>query len=383
MDLFALIGLARERSASDVHLAADYPPMLRVHGSIEPLEDYGILSASDIARALAQVTSTEERADFERRLELDLGRSLPDGSRIRCNAAKQRGSISLAIRLFPPTVPVIEGLGLPPAVGAWATRPRGLVVISGATGSGKSTTLAAMVQHMNETQTRRIVTIEDPIEYVYPRGKCAIVQRELGSDTLTFSSALKHVLRQDPDVILVGEMRDGETAAAVLTVADTGHLVLTTGHAPSAAQAVERIIDLFPPHERHLAQTRLASLLLGVLCQTLVPRADGAGRVAAVEVMVANPAVKNLVREGKTYQLPSVIQTHAREGMMMLDNALVKLYLQRTITYDNMVAACNDRNEVDRLVGNGPGAGSGGTGNKAAALPGPSGRFRGKPDRLP
>ncbi len=196
-----------------------------------------------------------------------------------------------------------------------------------------------------------MVTIEDPIEYIHPSINCVVTQRELGSDTLSFAEALKHVLRQDPDVILVGEMRDTETAAAVLTIAETGHLVLTTGHAPSATQAMERVIDLFPPHERHLAQTRLASLLIGALCQTLIPKADGSGRVAAVEVMLANPAVKNLIREGKIYQLPNVIRTHAQLGMKLLDQTLVDLYRQEIISYENLLAFCNDRDEIEKLTG--------------------------------
>jgi twitching motility protein PilT len=196
-----------------------------------------------------------------------------------------------------------------------------------------------------------VVTIEDPIEYVHPNLKCAITQRQLGSDTKSFAAALKHVLRQDPDVILVGEMRDLDTAAAVLTIAETGHLVLSTGHAPSATQAMERIIDLFPPEERHLAQTRLASLLIGVLCQVLVPRADGTGRVAAVEIMLANPPVKNLIREGKIYQLPNVIRTHREIGMISLDEALVNLYLKQVISGETLLAFCNDRQEVEKLIG--------------------------------
>jgi len=224
-------------------------------------------------------------------------------------------------------------------------------MVSGPTGSGKSTTLAAMINHLNNTENRRLVTIEDPIEYLYTSLKCTITQRELGTDTLSFAEALRHVLRQDPDVILVGEMRDLETAAAVLTTAETGHLILTTGHAPSAPQAIERVLDLFPPHERSLAQTRLASLLLGVIGQTLVPKADGSGRVAAVEVMLGNPAVRNLIREGKIYQLPNVIRTHAQEGMILLDQALLNLYSNGEISKENLFALCNNPEEVEKLIG--------------------------------
>ncbi len=351
MDIFSLLNLAKAKAASDLHLVAFSPPMLRVNGSLEPVADTAQLTPDDIDQAFTQITTPEERADFQNCLELDFGITLPDVGRVRCNAARQRGAVSLAIRLLPPTIPTIDELGLPQVCKELILRPRGLVVISGPTGSGKTTTLAAMIQHLNDSESRHVVTIEDPIEYIYPSLKCAVTQRELGSDTLSFAEALRHVLRQDPDVILVGEMRDTETAAAVLTIAETGHLILTTGHAPSASQAMERIIDLFPPHERHLAQTRLASLLLGVLCQTLVPKADGSGRVAAVEIMLANPPVRNLIREGKIHQLPNVIRTHAQLGMELLDQCLFKLYRQRIISYENLLAFCNDPDEIEKLTG--------------------------------
>ena len=351
MDIFRLLNLAKEKDASDLHLVFASPPMLRVNGSLEPVADMGLLTPDDIDQAFTQITTPEEREDFYRRLELDFGYSLPDVGRIRCNAARQRGAISLALRLLPLTIPTVDELGLPQVCKDLVLRPRGLVIISGPTGSGKSTTLAAMIQHLNTNESRHVVTIEDPIEYIYPSIKCAVTQRELGSDTLSFAEALRHVLRQDPDAILVGEMRDTETAAAVLTIAETGHLILTTGHAPSAAQAMERVIDLFPPHERHLAQARLASLLLGVLCQALVPKADGSGRIAAVEVMLANPAVRNLIREGKIYQLPNTIRTHTQLGMELLDQALVNLYRKGIISYESLLAFCNDRDEVEKLTG--------------------------------
>ena len=350
MDIFRLLNLAKSRAASDLHFNASSPPMLRVNGYLEPVADMGVLTPDDIDQAFIQITTPEEREEFYHHLELDFGYTLPDGSRMRCNASQQRGTISLAIRLLPSTIPTLDELGLPQVCAELVLRPRGLVVISGPTGSGKSTTLAAMINYLNANERRHVVTIEDPIEYVYPSINCVIAQRELGSDTQSFAEALRHVLRQDPDVILVGEMRDTETAAAVLTIAETGHLILTTGHAPSATQAIERVVDLFPPHERYLAQTRLASLLLGVLCQTLIPRDDGSGRVAAVEVMLANPAIKNLIREGKIYQLPNVIRTHTQLGMELLDQSLVELHRQGIISYDSLLAFCNDRDEVERLA---------------------------------
>jgi len=351
MDIFSLLRIAKSRGASDLHLALSSQPLLRVNGSLEAVNGVSPLTAEEISQAFLQITTPEDREDFHRHLELDFGYTLPGVGRLRCNAAQQRGAISLALRLLPPKVPTIDELELPQIYKELALRPRGLVIVSGPTGSGKTTTQAAMIHYLNANESRHVVTIEDPIEYVHPSLKCAITQRQLGSDTLSFAEALKHVLRQDPDVILVGEVRDLETAAAVLTIAETGHLILTTGHAPSASQAMERIIDLFPPPERHLAQTRLASLLLGVLCQVLVPRADGSGRIAAVEIMLANPPVKNLIREGKIYLLPNVIRTHREIGMISLDEALVSLYLKRTITGETLLAFCNDRQEVQKLMG--------------------------------
>jgi len=351
MDIFSLLHIAKAKNASDLHLVVASPPLFRITGSLESLDGATPLTADEINQAFLQITTPEEREDFRQHLELDFSSSLPGVGHLRCNAAQQRGAISLAIRLLPPKVPTIDELQLPLICKELALKKRGLVIVTGPTGSGKTTTLAAMIQHLNANESRHVITIEDPIEYVHPSLKCAITQRQLGTDTLSFAGALKHILRQDPDVILVGEMRDLDTAAAVLTIAETGHLILSTGHAPSAAQAMERIIDLFPPPERHLAQMRLASLLIGVLCQALVPRADGKGRIAAVEVMLGNPPVKNLIREGKIYQLPNVIRTHREIGMISLDEALVNLYLKKIITGETLLAFCNERQEVEKLIG--------------------------------
>ncbi len=351
MDIFSLLRTAKLKAASDLHLVVSSPPLLRVNGSLEAVNSIAPLTAEEISQAFLQMTTPEERENFHRHLELDFGYTLDGVGRLRCNAAQQRGTVSLAVRLLPPEIPTVEELELPGIYKELVLKPRGLIVVTGPTGSGKTTSQAAMIRHLNSNESRHIVTIEDPIEYIHPSIKCAITQRQLGSDTLSFAQALKYILRQDPDVILVGEMRDLETAAAVLTIAETGHLILSTGHAPSTSQAVERIIDLFPPHERFLAQTRLASLLVAVVCQVLVPRADGSGRIAAVEVMLANPPVRNLIREGKIYQLPNVIRTHREIGMISLDEALVNLYLKRVINGETLLAFCNDRQEVEKLIG--------------------------------
>ena len=350
-NIIELLQRAKEKNASDLHLVRNSPPMVRVNGELQFFNGMATLSTEQISEAFFQLTTPEQREEFHKTLELDFGYSLAGVGMIRCNAAQQRGAISFALRLLPADIPTIDELELPHICRDLALRPRGLVKVSGPTGSGKTTTLAAMIHHINAHRTCHVVTIEDPIEYTHPIIKSAITQRELGSDTLSFAAALKHVLRQDPDVILVGEMRDMETAAAALNVAETGHLVFTTGHAPSTAQAMERVIDLFPPHERYLAQTRLASLIIGVLCQTLVPRADGFGRIAAVEIMLGNAAVKNLIREGKIYQLPNIIRTNNQEGMQTLDQALVSLYFQGTISGESLLRFCNDKDEIEKTVG--------------------------------
>ena len=350
MDIFTLLRSASVQKASDLHMVVASPPLLRIHGSLIPHDSTNPLNASEINQAFIQITTPEQRESFHKYLELDFNYTLSGVGHLRCNAALQRGAISLAVRLLSADIPTVDELNLPTMYKDLALKQRGLIIFTGPTGSGKSTSQAAMINHLNNNERRHIVTIEDPIEYVHPSIKCAITQRQLGSDTLSFPEALRRVLRQDPDVILVGEMRDLETAAAVLSIAETGHLILTTGHAPSSSQAVERVIDLFPPHERPLAQARLASLLVAVLFQTLVPTADGSGRVAAVEILVANAAVKNLIREGKTHQLPNTIRTHRSAGMISLDEALVELYLKHTISRESMMSFCHDPKEVEKLA---------------------------------
>ncbi len=345
-----MLRTAATQKASDLHLVVASPPLLRVNGYLVPVSGSTPLNANEINQAFLQVTTPEQRESFHRNLELDFNYTLAGVGHLRCNAAQQRGAISLAIRLLPAKIPTIDEMELPQLYKELALKQRGLIIVTGPTGSGKSTSQAAMIQHLNENDARHIVTIEDPIEYVHPSLKCAVTQRQLGTDTLSFPEALRRVLRQDPDVILVGEMRDLETASAVLSIAETGHLIMTTGHAPGACQAVERVVDLFPPHERPLAQARLASLLIAVLFQTLVPRASGSGRVAAVEILIANPAARNLIREGKTHQLPNIIRTHRSIGMISLDESLVDLYFRRIITRELALTFAHDRQETEKLI---------------------------------
>jgi len=354
VDIIELLRLSSRKKASDLHLVVGSPPLVRIDGSLAMLDGVDALGLEDVSGAFMQLTTPEQREEFRRSLELDFGYTLSGVGRLRCNVAQQRGAISFAVRLLPPVIPTVDELELPHVCKELALRPRGLVIVSGPTGSGKSTTLAAMINHLNANRSCHVVTIEDPIEYAHPNVKAAVTQRELGTDTLSFGQALKHVLRQDPDVILIGEMRDLETAAAALTVAETGHLVLTTGHAPSAAQAMERVIDLFPPDQRYLAQTRLASLLIGVLCQTLVPRANGPGRIAAVEIMLGSSAVRNLIREGKIHQLHNVIRTGNQDGMMTLDQSLASLYLNGVISGESLTRFCQNREEVEDIIGHVP-----------------------------
>jgi len=361
MDIVSLLKLGRERNASDVHLVAGNSPVLRIHGVLTTLTDKPVLTGEDIQHGFESMTGHEGIERFQRNSELDFSYSIPKCGRFRVNVARQMGTTSMVIRILPPTIPRIEELGVPAICRDLVSRPNGLIVISGPTGSGKSTTLAAMIDHLNRSKNargRRIVTVEDPVEYVYTSENCIISQRELGNDTQSFVEALRHVLRQDPDVILIGEMRDTDTAAAALTIAETGHLVLTTGHAPSAPGVIERIIDLFPVQERHLVQSRLASLLVAVLCQALVPRVDRPGRVAAVEVMLANTAVRNIIREGKIFQLPNVMRTHQQDGMLLLDQSLTRLYRDGIINSRDLYAFCNDRDEIDRVIGKAPVAGA-------------------------
>ncbi|MFA4837001.1 MAG: type IV pilus twitching motility protein PilT [Dehalococcoidia bacterium] len=350
MDINDVLKLAAEKNASDIHLIAGDRPVLRIHGKLGALDSEPTTS-ENMAVIFESITNVNQRESFRQNRELDFSYALPNGNRFRVNACMQQGTISLVFRIIRSNIPSIEKLGLPPICRELILKPNGLVLLTGPTGCGKSTTLAAMIEYLNQTEDRRIITIEDPIEYAYTSSRCVISQREVGLDTNSFAAALKHALRQDPDVILVGEMRDMDTASMVLMAAETGHLVLSTGHASSVPISVERIVDLFPPHQQHLAQTRLAAVLQGVLCQELVPRLDGLGRVPAVEIMLANAAVRNLIRENKTHQLANVIRTSQQIGMCTMDEALLRLYHARLICREDVLSRCVDTDEVTRILG--------------------------------
>lgn len=324
LDIDTILHAAAEAGASDVHLSVGLPPVFRIHGELQVQRQWDPLDP-DIASHLARQLTGERWEEFQQRGEIDLAYSLPGVSRFRVNVFYQRGSVGVAVRLIPREIPNLEGLGLPPVIADLARKEHGLVLVTGPTGSGKSTTLAAMVDCINRERSCHIITLEDPIEYLHQHRRSIVNQREVGADTRSFAAALRAALRQDPDVILVGEMRDLETIATAITAAETGHLVLATLHTSSAVQSIDRIIDVFPPHQQGQIRLQLADTLAGVITQRLIPRVDRKGRVAAVEVLIATPAVKNLIREGKTHQIISSMQTGARYGMQTMEMALRQL----------------------------------------------------------
>ncbi len=344
-----LLAAAVKQQASDIHLTVGAPPVLRVNGSLIRWDGERLLPA-DTEAALRELADADKLAQFQTRGELDFSYAIARVSRFRVNAFRQRGSVALAIRVVNETIPSIAMLGIPPSVTQLALKPRGLVLVTGPTGSGKSTTLAAMINLINMERSCHIITLEDPIEYLHRHGNSIINQRELHADTLSFANALRAALREDPDVILVGEMRDTETIATAITAAETGHLVLATLHTADAAQTIDRIIDVFPPHQQQQVKIQLSLTLQGIVAQQLLPRRGGQGRIAAFEVLLATPAVRNLIREGKTHQLHSVIQTGAKSGMQSMDMALRDLVQQQEITYEEAALHALDPDLFQRLT---------------------------------
>ncbi|OFX29320.1 MAG: twitching motility protein PilT [Armatimonadetes bacterium RBG_16_67_12] len=343
MEITEMLILTKERGASDLHLVAGAPPTLRVNGRLVRVDGMPNLTREQMHGLLYDVLADEQKARFEATHDLDFSLELAGVGRFRVNAFMQRLGEGMVMRLIPSGIRTLDDLEMPPVLQDLTMMDRGLVLVTGPTGSGKSTTLAAMVDHMNEHREHHIITIEDPIEFVHAPRKCNINQREVGPHTQTFASALRSALREDPDIILVGEMRDLETIGQAITAAETGHLVLSTLHTNSAPQTVSRIVDVFPPHQQEQVRVQLAEALLGVIAQTLIPTLDGKGRVAALEIMVATPAVRNMIRENKVHQLPSAIQTGARDGMQSLDQHLKTLVKIRRISQDEALKRALER----------------------------------------
>ena len=345
-----LMRLTDHEDASDIHLKVGSPPVLRINGRLVPQEMYELVRPEDMVRLYEQLTTPTQRTTFDNSQELDMAYGLTGVGRFRVNIALQRSTVTIVMRLLTTNIPSIDSLALPAICKELVLKPRGLVLVTGPTGSGKSTTLAAMIDYLNQRDTRRVITIEDPIEYLFQDGRCLITQRELGEDTKSFAVALRAALRQDPDVILVGEMRDLETISAAITAAETGHLVLSTLHTAGAAHTVDRIVDVFPAHQQQQVRVQLSNILEGVFSQALLPTADGEGRVAAVEVMIATPAVRNLVRDAKTHQLPGVIETGQRFGMQTLDQALVELFRRGTVRLEDVLAVADNPEHMRSLL---------------------------------
>lgn len=351
MNILDLFEIMEEREASDLHLKSTAVPILRIHGNLVPVAGFDPLSAQDLKAAFQAMTTQVQQDDFQDNKELDFSHQIQGGIRFRVNASLQKGEISLALRRVAKEIPSLESLGLPEICKDLALKKQGLVLVTGPTGSGKSTTLAAMIEHLNQREARRIVTVEDPIEYLYQDKQSFITQRELGSDTKSFAAAAKQALRQDPDVILVGEMRDPETMAACITAAETGHLVMSTLHTNNAPQSIDRIVDSFPPYQQNQIRMQLSLALLAILAQRLLPRLDGQGRVPAVEVMVANNAIRNLIREGKTHQMISVMQTGIDLGMQTLDRALQRAYQEGLISLEDALLHVSDEKAFRSSLG--------------------------------
>lgn len=348
MEIGDLLLLCIQRKASDLHITDKEPPILRIDGNMLRT-NLPALNNEELKTMIYSILTNKQKEIFEKDLELDLSLALPDLDRFRVNIHMQKGSVEAAFRRVPLAIPGIDDLGLPPVVAELARKANGLVVVTGPTGMGKTTTLAAMINLINQEREDLIICIEDPIEFIHANKKSIIKQRELYSDTHSFASALRHALRQDPNIIVVGEMRDLETISTALTAAETGHLVLATLHTPDAPQTIERIIDVFPPHQQQQVKLQLANCLQGVVSQLLLPHASGKGRVLATELMVATSAVRNLIREQEIEQIPTLLQTGSQYGMKTMDKCLKELYQKQLITLDTAMSKIKDPEEFHRL----------------------------------
>jgi len=365
-----LLTIMIERGASDLHITTGTPPQIRLHGKLTPLVQFERLTPQDTQRLAYSVLNEGQKQKFEEDNELDLSFGIQGLARFRCNVYRQRGAVAAAIRVIPIKIRSFDELNLPPIVEQLADRPKGLILVTGPTGSGKSTTLAAMVDKINSERAEHIMTIEDPIEFVHHHKKCLVNQREVFSDTQSFKNALKYILRQDPDVVLVGEMRDLETISAALTIAETGHLTLGTLHTNSCAQTINRIIDVFPTTQQSQVRAQLSLVLEGVLSQQLIPTPDGRGRVMALEIMVTTPAIRNLIREEKIHQIYSAMQAGQKFGMQTMNQSLVELVQKRKISREEALNRSTLPEELAQLTTSAPG------GHAAASLSGATSRCR-------
>ncbi len=351
LDLNAALRKMLALGGSDLHITVGAPPMVRVDGALLPLEGFDVLKPEVIMRVMYGILSQRQRESFEENLELDFAYQLVGEARFRVNMYQQRDSVGGAFRVIPYEIRTLEALGIPPVIGNFAGLPRGLLLVTGPTGSGKSTTLASIIDLANRSRSDHIMTVEDPIEFLHRHKKCIVNQREVGADTHSFGNALKHVLRQDPDIILIGEMRDIETISIALTAAETGHLVLATLHTQDAAQTIDRVIDVYPSHQQAQIRTQLAAALQGVMCQSLCRRSDGPGRAVATEILIATSAIRNLIREGKTHQIYSAMQAGGSLGMHTMDQHLGDLVRLNRISYETGLEKCHHVEEFNRLSG--------------------------------
>ncbi len=338
-----------KRRASDLHLQVGLPPMIRVDGALSPIAGFNPLDEQQVEMLVFSILAEDQRQILMKDKEFDFSFAFGSLGRFRVNASHERGNLAAALRLIPTEIKSVAELGLPNVIMSFADYPRGLVLVTGPTGSGKSTTLAALVDKINTERAQHIITIEDPIEFTHKSKRSVVVQREVHYDTYSFNAALRSSLRQDPDVVLIGEMRDLETISAAITIAETGHLVFATLHTNSASQSIDRMIDIFPPHQQPQIRTQLANMLMAVCSQRLVPTIGG-GRVAATEIMITNPAVRNVIREGKSHQLDAIIQTSSDQGMQTMDRTLANLVQSGTITYDHGREFAVDLTEFERLM---------------------------------
>ncbi len=338
-----------KRNASDLHIQVATPPMLRVDGVLVAVNGLGPMTEANVESLIFSILDEDQKQILLKDKEFDFSFAFGDQARFRVNAFHESGNLAMALRLIPSKIFSVEELGLPPIVNEFGNYPRGLVLVTGPTGSGKSTTLASVIQKINTEKASHIITIEDPIEYTHKSIKSIVVQREVHYDTFSFGVALRSALREDPDVVLIGEMRDLETIAAAITIAETGHLVLATLHTNSASQSIDRMIDVFPPHQQNQIRSQLSSILMAICSQRLIPKIGG-GRIAAAEILVATPAVRNIIREGKSHQLEAVIQTGAQFGMQAMDRTLANLVQKGVISFDEAISFAVDADEFERIV---------------------------------